>query len=48
MVRKSLGDRFADDLRYVVKQVVGEDNFVEMTPNRSNNYCCGGTGSCCE
>jgi Fe-S oxidoreductase len=44
VVRKSLGDRFADDLRYVVKQVVGEENFVDMVPNRSNNYCCGGGG----
>jgi Fe-S oxidoreductase len=44
VVRKSLGDRFADDLRYVVKQVVGENNFVEMAPNKSNNYCCGGGG----
>ncbi|EMS81429.1 oxidoreductase, selenocysteine-containing [Desulfotignum phosphitoxidans DSM 13687] len=44
VVRKSLGDRFADDLRYVVKQVVGEENFVEMAPNKSNNFCCGGGG----
>jgi Fe-S oxidoreductase len=44
VVRKSLGDTFADDLRYVVKQVVGEENFVDMVPNRSNNYCCGGGG----
>ncbi len=44
VVRKSLGDRFADDLRYVVKQVVGEDNVVEMAPSKSNNYCCGGGG----
>jgi Fe-S oxidoreductase len=28
----------------VVKSVVGEENFVEMTPNKSNNYCCGGGG----
>ena len=34
----------ADDLRYVVKKVVGEENFVDMSPNRSNNYCCGGGG----
>ena len=44
IVRKSLGDTMADDLRYVVKQVVGEENFVEMLPNKSNNYCCGGGG----
>ena len=44
MVRKSLGDPVADELRYVVKAVVGEENFVEMEPNKSNNYCCGGGG----
>ncbi len=44
LVRKSLGDEVADDLRFVVKAVVGEENFVEMYPNRSNNYCCGGGG----
>ena len=34
----------AEDLRYVTKAVVGEENFIEMHPNRSNNYCCGGGG----
>ncbi len=34
----------AEDLRFVVKAVVGEENFIEMQPNRSNNYCCGGGG----
>ena len=34
----------AEDLRFVVKSVVGEENFIDMTPNRSNNYCCGGGG----
>jgi Fe-S oxidoreductase len=24
--------------------VVGAENFVDMHPNRSNNYCCGGGG----
>jgi len=23
---------------------VGEENFIEMTPNKSNNFCCGGGG----
>ncbi|MGD8542412.1 MAG: heterodisulfide reductase-related iron-sulfur binding cluster, partial [Desulfobacteraceae bacterium] len=23
---------------------VGEENFIDMTPNRSNNFCCGGGG----
>jgi Fe-S oxidoreductase len=44
LVRKSLGDDVADDLRFVVKKVVGEENFIDMHPNRSNNYCCGGGG----
>jgi len=44
IVRKSFGDPIAEDLRYVVKAVVGEENFVDMQPNRSNNYCCGGGG----
>jgi Fe-S oxidoreductase len=44
LVRKSFGDPVAEDLRYVVKAVVGEENFIDMTPNRSNNYCCGGGG----
>jgi Fe-S oxidoreductase len=43
-VRKSLGDPIADDLRFVVKAVVGEENFVDMYPNKSNNFCCGGGG----
>jgi Fe-S oxidoreductase len=43
-VRKTLGDEAAEDLRFVVKAVVGADNFVEMYPNRSANYCCGGGG----
>lgn len=43
-MRKSLGDPIAEDLRFVVRKVVGEDNFVEMWPNKSNNYCCGGGG----
>jgi Fe-S oxidoreductase len=44
LVRKSFGDPVAEDLRYVVKAVVGEENFIDMTPNRSNNFCCGGGG----
>jgi Fe-S oxidoreductase len=44
LVRKSLGDPIAEDLRFVVKQVVGEENFIDMQPNRSNNFCCGGGG----
>ena len=44
LVRKSLGDPVADDLRFVVKSVIGKENLIEMSPNRSNNYCCGGGG----
>ena len=43
-IRKSYGDELADELRYVIKAVVGEDAFVDMTPNKSNNFCCGGGG----
>ena len=44
IVRKSYGDPIAEDLRYALKAVVGEENFIDMEPNRSNNYCCGGGG----
>lgn len=44
LVRQGIGDPVADDLRFVIKQVAGEENFVEVWPNRSNNYCCGGGG----
>ena len=44
LVRKSFGDPVAEDLRFVVKAVVGEENLIDMFPNRSNNYCCGGGG----
>ena len=44
LVRKSYGDVIADELRFVVKEAVGEENFIDMVPNRSNNYCCGGGG----
>jgi Fe-S oxidoreductase len=43
-IRKSYGDEQADKMREVVKACVGEENFVDMTPNRSNNFCCGGGG----
>jgi Fe-S oxidoreductase len=34
----------AEELRFVVKSVVGEENFIDMSPNMSNNFCCGGGG----
>lgn len=43
-IRKSFGDELAEDLRFVVKACVGEENFIDMVPNRSDNYCCGGGG----
>jgi Fe-S oxidoreductase len=43
-VRKSFGDPLAEDLREVVKACIGAENFVDMIPNRSNNFCCGGGG----
>ncbi|MFH0725020.1 MAG: (Fe-S)-binding protein [Pseudomonadota bacterium] len=43
-IRKSFGDFLADELRFVVKTLVGEENFIDTIPNRSNNYCCGGGG----
>jgi len=44
LVRKTFGDEAADDMRYVTKMLVGEENFIDMAPNKSNNYCCGGGG----
>lgn len=43
-IRKSFGDALAEDLRFVVISCIGEENFIDMVPNRSNNYCCGGGG----
>lgn len=44
IVRKTWRQAMADDLRFVVKTIVGEENFVEMVPSGINNYCCGGGG----
>ena len=44
VVRKTMGDRLADEMRFVIKKMVGEENFVDMIPCKSNNYCCGGGG----
>jgi len=44
LVRKSVGDPVAEDLRFVARRLVGDDNFVDMQPCRSANYCCGGGG----
>jgi len=44
IVRKSYGDVMAEDMRFVARTLVGDDNFIDMQPNRSANYCCGGGG----
>jgi len=44
LVRKGFGDPIAEDLRYTIKAVVGEENFIDMSPGGKNNYCCGGGG----
>lgn len=44
IVRKAYGESIAEDMRFVVKNLVGEENFIDMQPNRSANYCCGGGG----
>lgn len=44
LVRQTLGDPVAEDLRFVIRQVAGEENFIDVWPNKSNNYCCGGGG----
>jgi len=44
IVRKAYGDSIAEDMRFVTKSLVGENNFIDMQPNRSANYCCGGGG----
>ncbi len=44
LVRKGFGNPIANDLRYALATCVGEENIIEMHPNRSSNYCCGGGG----
>ncbi len=44
IVRKAYGEAIAEDMRFVVTSLVGEENFIDMQPNRSANYCCGGGG----
>jgi hypothetical protein len=44
IVRKAYGDVMAEDMRFVARKLVGDDNFIDMQPNRSANYCCGGGG----
>ncbi len=44
IVRKAYGESIAEDMRFVVRNLVGDENFIDMQPNRSANYCCGGGG----
>jgi len=44
IVRKAYGEVMAEDMRFVARTLVGEENFIDMQPNRSANYCCGGGG----
>jgi Fe-S oxidoreductase len=44
VVRKTDREKMADDLRFVVRSLVGEENLVDMVPCGTNNYCCGGGG----
>ncbi len=44
IVRKAYGESIAEDMRFVTRELVGEENFIDMQPNRSANYCCGGGG----
>ena len=43
-IRKSFGDAQADKMRDVVKACVGAENFEDMSPDKSKNFCCGGGG----
>jgi Fe-S oxidoreductase len=42
--RKTGSDKILNDMRFVLKTAVGEENFIETVPNRANNFCCGGGG----
>ena len=44
IARKIGSDKIVNDLRFVLKTAVGEENFIDTIPNRSNNFCCGGGG----
>ena len=39
---KTFGHGYYEEPRWITQQCV--DNFVDMYPNRRNNYCCGGGG----
>ncbi len=39
---KTFGHGYYEEPRWIVQQCC--ENFVDMTPNRANNYCCGAGG----
>ncbi len=41
-LERNFGHGYYDEPRWIIRQCV--DDFVEMVPNRSNNYCCGAGG----
>lgn len=43
-LERHFGKAFYEEARFILKQCIEEDQFVEMIPNRANNYCCGAGG----
>jgi len=43
-LERHFGKAYYDEPRWILEQCVGKDNFVELTPNRANNFCCGAGG----
>ncbi|NMC49443.1 MAG: (Fe-S)-binding protein, partial [Desulfovibrio sp.] len=41
-LEKHFGKAYYEEPRYIIEQCV--DDFVDMIPNRVNNYCCGAGG----
>ncbi|HKI81429.1 MAG TPA: (Fe-S)-binding protein, partial [Pseudodesulfovibrio sp.] len=41
-LQRSFGKGYFEEPRWIMKQCV--DDFVELTPNREKNYCCGAGG----
>lgn len=42
--QRVFGKGYFEEPRWIIKQCVGEENFVDMYPNRMNSYCCGAGG----
>lgn len=43
-LERHFGRGFYEEPRAILAQCVGQENMVEMTPNRANNFCCGAGG----